>query len=378
MSMKGSLQSTVAPVTTPNSVDFNQISTGKQKKAMDMGQAPDDVDFRTMIQNSNADTSRERSAKKTGDLSSAKTDEEFFQALSQRANGGIRTPKNTLGKDDFLTLFIAQMKNQDPLNPDNATEMASQMAQFNSLEQMMNVNNTLGDMVKSQELDRAVQLVNYVGKEVDVSNGLLKFDKNKLTKATYEVDGPTSNARLEVRDSGGQVVAVQDLGSLMPGEHKVKWDGKTKEGGTVNAGIYNFQIVSQSQDGQEFTIPIRSRLKITGVDMQDKGGSFHTDLGKIQLTDIAAVGLQEFGAENISDPQAQPAVDSKVDGKQLPNDENKQSAAKKETAPTEVKQDEKPVINPSPESLNEVLKSLQSQQTPPVGTPIEVATNTTP
>lgn len=289
----GALQSQLNPVTPNTAIEFNQIAVKKPEKAADMGEVAPDLDFRTMLQNSNAETGRERSAKKSGDLSGAKTDEDFYRMLNER-NNPSRTPKNTLGKDDFLKLFIAQMQNQDPLNPSDASQMAAQMAQFNGLEQMMNVNNTLTAMMKAQGEGRAAQMIDYVGKEVDVGTGMLKFDKNKLSKGTFHIDMPLGNATLEVRDGSGQVLSQEELGSLMPGEHNVKWLGKLKDGKTASAGLYNFQIVGKSTDGQDVSIPIKSKVKITGIDLKQEGGAFFTELGKISMKDVSSVGVEGF------------------------------------------------------------------------------------
>jgi flagellar basal-body rod modification protein FlgD len=288
MSMSGKLQSRIAPVMTNGTRTYNPEETAAPKD-----KAADQVEFHKLLQNSNSDITRERMAKKSGDLSSAKTDEEFRKMLSDKSNPQ-RTPKNTLGKDDFMKLFIAQMQAQDPLNPQDATQMSAQMAQFNSLEQMMNLNKSLDTMIKGQSTDRAVSMVNYVGKEVDIGNGLLKWDKNKLTKSTFEIDQPLANAAVEVRDGSGQIVSQEDLGNLMPGEHNVKWTGKMKDGNTANSGIYNFAIIAKTTDGQEVAVPIKTKVKVTGIDMQAEGGAFFTEVGKIDIKDIASVGLQGF------------------------------------------------------------------------------------
>lgn len=288
MSMSGKLQARIAPLSTSGNRTYNPADT-----AVPTDKAADQVEFHKLLQNSNADVARERMAKKSGDLSAAKTDEEFRKMLADKSNPQ-RAPKNTLGKDDFMKLFIAQMQTQDPLNPQDATQMSAQMAQFNSLEQMMNLNKTMENLLKGQATDRAVSMVNYVGKEVDVGNGLLKWDKNKLTKSTFEIGQPLANATVEVRDGSGLVVSQEDLGNLMPGEHNVKWSGKMKDGNIANPGVYNFSIIGKTTDGQDVAVPIKTKVKVTGIDLQSEGGSFFTEVGKIEIKDIASVGLQGF------------------------------------------------------------------------------------
>jgi flagellar basal-body rod modification protein FlgD len=288
MSMSGKLQSRIAPLNSGGNRTYNPSESSAGKEAN-----PDQVEFHKLLQNSNADVVRERMAKKSGDLSAAKTDEEFRKMLADKSNPQ-RTPKNTLGKDDFMKLFIAQMQSQDPLNPQDATQMSAQMAQFNSLEQMMNLNKTLESMLKGQSTDRAVSMVNYVGKEVDLANGMLKWDKNKLTKSTFQIDQPLANATIEVRDGSGKIVSEDSLGNLMPGEHNIKWSGKLKDGTAANSGIYNFAIVGKTTDGQDVSVPIKTKVKVTGIDLQSEGGSFFTEVGKIDVKDISSVGLQDF------------------------------------------------------------------------------------
>jgi flagellar basal-body rod modification protein FlgD len=51
-----------------------------------------------------------------------------------------------MGKEAFLKLLVAQLKNQDPLAPSDGKEMAAQLAQFSSVEQLVSVNDTLGQI----------------------------------------------------------------------------------------------------------------------------------------------------------------------------------------------------------------------------------------
>ena len=74
---------------------------------------------------------------------------------------------DTLGKDAFLKLLIAELSNQDPLNPMEDREFVSQMATFSSLEQMQNMNKTLESMAEANKFS-AVQ---YIGKAVAFTKG---------------------------------------------------------------------------------------------------------------------------------------------------------------------------------------------------------------
>lgn len=89
------------------------------------------------------------------------------QLLKQR-EGAQRDP-SALGKDQFLQLLITQLKHQDPINPVEDKEFIAQLAQFSSLEQMQNLNTTLGDMMLAQQKLTALgQATNLIGKEVEL------------------------------------------------------------------------------------------------------------------------------------------------------------------------------------------------------------------
>lgn len=76
------------------------------------------------------------------------------------------TPSADLGKDEFLKILMAQIQNQDPLNPMDDTEFISQMATFSSLEQMMNMNTSISKLVQSQTVSPVIQYSHLIGKEV--------------------------------------------------------------------------------------------------------------------------------------------------------------------------------------------------------------------
>ena len=90
------------------------------------------------------------------------------QTTSTNSSSSVTTATNdALGKDAFLKLLVAELSNQDPLNPMEDREFISQMATFSSLEQMQNMNSTLESMAEANKFS-AVQ---YIGKAVAFTKG---------------------------------------------------------------------------------------------------------------------------------------------------------------------------------------------------------------
>jgi flagellar basal-body rod modification protein FlgD len=295
--MDATLKNRISPHTSPQSVDYSAATVkSATAKVVDEG-GKDKVNFKDVLLNSNIDQAHARAAQKNGDgMTGAKTDEEFAKAMLDRANKDqLRKPSNSMDKDSFLKLFITQMQNQDPLNPDNSAEMAAQLAQFNGLEQMLNVNKNLEKMMGEQQMGRAVTLLNFVGKDVKLDNGKLKLDHGKVDNAVFNVDTDAPKATLEIRDAAGAVVSTQDLGALRKGEHKVDWNGVNKEGVKVQDGVYTFNVVAKDLNDQEVPVRVTSTARVTGVDLKDEGGSFYTELGKVRVNEIASVGALGFG-----------------------------------------------------------------------------------
>jgi flagellar basal-body rod modification protein FlgD len=80
------------------------------------------------------DTSAPGSSTTSGSASGSASD--ASNAITQAAGG-------TMGKDQFVQLLVTEMKNQDPMNPMDGKDLAAQLAQFSSVEQLMNINTKL-------------------------------------------------------------------------------------------------------------------------------------------------------------------------------------------------------------------------------------------
>jgi flagellar basal-body rod modification protein FlgD len=170
-----------------------------------------------------------------------------------QASRQLVSPKAQLGKDDFLRLLTMQLQYQDPLNPMDNTEFISQMAQFSSLEQLQNMNQSLGDKNGAADQLQAAflksQAAALVGRQVEVATGEAVYDGTHSTSLAYRLAPGVSQARLQILDANNQL--VRDF-ELSPRElsGKVKWNGKSSGGATVPAGAYRAVIAALDPQGQ--------------------------------------------------------------------------------------------------------------------------------
>jgi flagellar basal-body rod modification protein FlgD len=100
-----------------------------------------------------------------------------FNAISTTKNplqeGSLRTPVQTLGQDDFLKLLVAQMSQQDPMNPQKDSEFIAQMAQFSALEQAKTMQQDMSSLRASALLGDTVTVTDENNKETGTLTGIV-------------------------------------------------------------------------------------------------------------------------------------------------------------------------------------------------------------
>ncbi len=285
-----------------NQVNRDLSQARPQEKRVD-AERKDIPDFGTMIAESNIAFQKEMEAKKSemgedGELriGESKDDKAFREMLEKVTGKKEKRLKNKLEKDDFLNLMVTQLKYQDPTKPADHKDMAQQLAQFNSVEQLVSANKSLEQIAKSQDELKADKLTEYLGKEVTVKGNSLHFDGSSLkTKASFDLPSAAGSASVIIKDGEGEVVRSLSLGALPQGEQQVSWDGKDKNGELAKAGRYTFEVVATSTDGKPLKTETQFTSRVTGVGQLNKGGQLETILGAIKSKDILAV--REQGAE---------------------------------------------------------------------------------
>lgn len=194
---------------------------------------------------------------------------------------------SALGKDEFLTLMVEQLKNQDPMNPADATEFTAQLAQFSSLEQLFNINDNLENMGDTTAEVQRLSALAMIGTEVVTTSSDFKFSGTPI-KLGYELDAHADSGSLYIRDAAGNSVGSFPMDNMETGTHFFEWDGTDGNGKTLINGNYTLGVSAfNGDDAVAAKSLIRSR--VIGVDMADGTETLVTDSGDYRYSDVQSV-----------------------------------------------------------------------------------------
>jgi flagellar basal-body rod modification protein FlgD len=176
--------------------------------------------------------------------------------------------KITVGKDDFLKLLMAQLRNQDPLNPLESTEFTSQLAQFNSLEQLMQVNEALSEIKNNLSLQGKDNPLDYVGRKVKAAGNAITL-KDQLAEGGAYFLNEDAQVSIAIYNDQGQEVRRMDGGWQSKGAHEISWDGKDSAGKELQDGSYSFEVLAKNAKGASVSVDRYVSGEVTGVKYQN-------------------------------------------------------------------------------------------------------------
>lgn len=197
-----------------------------------------------------------------------------------------------MGKQDFLTLFTAQLKNQNPLDPVKNEAFVAQLAQFSQLEALTNMQGALNSFVSSMQGERLLNSSSLIGKKVAVSDAPVALDESGTVEANVKLPLGAGSVLLQVIDSQGLVVQELGAGAQTPGSLSLAWDGLDRDGERAAPGLYRLQATG-SVNGQHTRLEIETLSTVRAIRSSASDGSVSVEVdgGKqVPLSSIARVG----------------------------------------------------------------------------------------
>jgi flagellar basal-body rod modification protein FlgD len=143
---------------------------------------------------------------------------------------------------NFLKLLIAQIKNQDPMAPMDASTMTAQMSQLNMVSSMANMNTSMTAMLAQMQSVNFMNQAALIGHSPAVAGNGIAFDGTNQVMLGANAANPLKSVIATISDASGNTVSSVDLGSLNAGMSNFLWNGKDAGGNTVAAGMYYLSL----------------------------------------------------------------------------------------------------------------------------------------
>jgi flagellar basal-body rod modification protein FlgD len=198
-----------------------------------------------------------------------------------------------MGKQDFLTLFTAQLQNQNPLEPVKNEAFVAQLAQFSQLEALTNMQTSLDTFVSSMSGERMLNSASLIGKKVAITDALTPLAQGGTIDASIDLPEGAAGLQVNVLDAKGNVVKEIIAGPQMPGSMALQWDGKNTAGQSATPGLYSLSAQAVI-NGKTVAVPVNTLATVKSIVTNPSDGSVSVEVdgGKtLLLSDVKRVGI---------------------------------------------------------------------------------------
>ncbi|CAL8472606.1 flagellar hook assembly protein FlgD [Caballeronia novacaledonica] len=194
-------------------------------------------------------------------------------------------------QNTFLTLLVTQLKNQDPTNPADSSQMTSQLAQINTVSGIGQLNTSLSSLATQLSAGQQTQAALLIGSSVLSAGNGVTVSKGASSSFGVQLASDVSDLQIVVKNSSGQIVNTLDLGAQGAGVVPVTgWTPVDSKGATLADGSYT--ITAQGTiNGQQATATTLSASQVQSV-VQMSGGAPGLKLSNgstVALTGVASI-----------------------------------------------------------------------------------------
>jgi flagellar basal-body rod modification protein FlgD len=192
----------------------------------------------------------------------------------------LKAPNQALGQDQFLNLLIAQLKNQDPLNPVDNAQFIAQLAQFSQLEQSRQMTSSLNAFIQRQDSANATGLVSLLGREVTARGSSVSLVSGAPVSLAYVLGNNAASVTVEIKNASDVTVRTLTFGNQAAGPQSARWDGKDQFGNRLPAGAYSFAVAAAASDGNPVAADTVASGIVSGVRYEQSGPMVVFDSGQ--------------------------------------------------------------------------------------------------
>jgi flagellar basal-body rod modification protein FlgD len=205
------------------------------------------------------------------------------------SSGSKASQLQDINSNQFLTLLVAQMRNQDPMQPSDPSAFLSQLAQFSTVTSVTAMKDSMSELVTTMRSSQMFSGAQLVGRDVLALASNFDHDGQAVTRGAVEVPAGLESATVNIKDSTGTVVRRMPI-STTAGLVAFEWDGKNDSGLALGAGRYSWEVQGKSSLGVETLAPMR-RNTVSSVTFDPAKGdiTLNTSQGALPMTSVRRV-----------------------------------------------------------------------------------------
>lgn len=201
------------------------------------------------------------------------------------------SPNKNLGQKDFLRLMIAQVRNQDPMDPKTNGDFLAQLAQFSTNDGISRMQESIQQLASSLQSNQALQASALVGRKVLVNSNIMHLANEGSAKVAVEVPAKVDDLSAAVYSESGELITKIPLGQREVGQFEFNWDGMNQKGERMPAGKYTIKVNGIYQ-GQEVALKTMIAANVDSVSLGQNGEGVRLNvagIGSVPLSEIKQI-----------------------------------------------------------------------------------------
>ncbi len=206
-------------------------------------------------------------------------------------SGASSSNSSTSLQETFLKLLVTQMKNQDPTNPMDSSQMTSQLAQINTVTGISQLNTTLTSLASQLSAGQSPQASLLIGQNVLVPGSTTTVSNGASSGFGVSLSSAVTDLKVTVKDKSGNVVNTLDLGAQQSGTLPVSWKPTDASGSTLPDGTYSISAAGTTSSGATATVTTLAGAQVRSVVQQSDGstGLLLNNGSTVGMTSVSAI-----------------------------------------------------------------------------------------
>jgi flagellar basal-body rod modification protein FlgD len=210
-------------------------------------------------------------------------------SMASSEASGIAAPQ--LSENDFLSLLVAQMQDQDPTQPSDPTAFVSQLASFSEVSGMDSMQSSMNNLASSMLASQVASGTSLIGQQVIASTDTASLTTGGTVTGALDVPSTATSVQVQVTDANGNAVSTF---SVTPpsggGDATFTWNGLESSGAAAPTGVYTFNVTAAGGGTSTTLTPMfASTVQSVSVNPSTQALSINTSAGSIPLSSVVQV-----------------------------------------------------------------------------------------